>query len=180
MCPCVFSTETSHLTNRWAPALQTVVCTGSPERPQNQKQGDCSSPSFSALFCIDWGLTIYGKERPQANFILSSLQFLMLLKKTHVVFMAHEAWGILVPWPRVEPAPPAMEAQNPNHWHANSLQSCPVSLWTVAHQAPLSMEFSRQEYRSGLPCPPPGDLPYLGIEPASLMSPALAGGFFTT
>ena len=55
-----------------------------------------------------------------------------------------------------------------------------VTLWTVAHQAPLSMGFSRQEYCSGLPCPPPGDLPNPGIEPASLMSPALAGGFFTT
>ena len=42
--------------------------------------------------------------------------------------------------------------------------------WTVAHQAPPSMEFSRPEYRSGLPCPPPGDLPVPGIEP---MSPAL-------
>ena len=50
---------------------------------------------------------------------------------------------------------------------------------TVAHQAPLSMEFSRQEYWSGFPCPPPGDLPDPGIEPESLMSPALASGFFT-
>ena len=55
-----------------------------------------------------------------------------------------------------------------------------VTLWTVAHQAPLSMGFSRQEYLSGLPCPPPGDLPHPGIEPTSLTSPALAGGFFTT
>ena len=55
-----------------------------------------------------------------------------------------------------------------------------VSPWTVAHQAPLSMGFSMQEYWSGLPCPPPGDLPDPGIKPASLMSPALAGGFFTT
>ena len=47
---------------------------------------------------------------------------------------------------------------------------------TVAHQAPLSMQFSRQEYYSGLPCPPPGDLPHLGTEP---MSPTLGGGFFT-
>ena len=76
--------------------------------------------------------------------------------------------------------------------------------WTVAHQAPLSMAFSRQKCRSDLPCPPPGDLPDPeiklvspvspalqadsllgdlpdpGIEPASLMSPALAGGFFTS
>ena len=55
-----------------------------------------------------------------------------------------------------------------------------VTLWIVACQAPLSMGFSRQEYWSGLPCPLPGDLPYPGIEPASLMSPALAGGLFTT
>ena len=52
-----------------------------------------------------------------------------------------------------------------------------ATLWTVAHQAPLAMGFSRQEYWSGLPCPPSGDLPDPGIEPASLMSPTLAGGF---
>ena len=50
-------------------------------------------------------------------------------------------------------------------------------LWTVAHQLPLSMGFSRQEYWSGLPCPSPGDLPKPGIEPASLMFPGLAGRF---
>ena len=55
-----------------------------------------------------------------------------------------------------------------------------VTAWTVALQAPLSMGFSRQEYWSGLLCPPPGDLPNPGIEPPSLLSPALAGGFFTT
>ena len=48
--------------------------------------------------------------------------------------------------------------------------------WTIARQAPLSMEFSKQEYWSGLPFPPQGDLPDPGIEP---ISPALAGGFFT-
>ena len=52
--------------------------------------------------------------------------------------------------------------------------------WTIAHQAPLSMGFSRQEYWSGLPYPSPGDLPDPGIEPQSLGFPALAGGFFTT
>ena len=55
-----------------------------------------------------------------------------------------------------------------------------VTPGTVAHQAPLSMGFSRQEYWSGLPGPFPGDLPDPGIEPTSLVSPALAGGFFTT
>ena len=52
--------------------------------------------------------------------------------------------------------------------------------WTVALQAPPSMGFSRQEYWSGLPFLPPGDLPDPGIEPMSLASPTLAGGFFTT
>ena len=65
---------------------------------------------------------------------------------------------------------------------AKSLQPCPT-LWdptTVAHQAPLSMGFSRQEYWSGWPCPPPGDLPNPGIETLPLTSPAVAGRFFTT
>ena len=53
-----------------------------------------------------------------------------------------------------------------------------VTPWTVARQAPLSVEFSRQENCSGLLFPSPGDLPYLGIEPGSLMSPVLAGGFY--
>ena len=59
---------------------------------------------------------------------------------------------------------------------SDSLQPC--GLGTVACQAPLSMGFSRQAYWSGLPCPSPRDLPNPGIEHASLMSPALAGGFF--
>ena len=55
-----------------------------------------------------------------------------------------------------------------------------VTPWTVAHQASLFMEFSRQEYWSGLPLPPPGDLPNPETERTSLKSPALAGGFITT
>ena len=55
-----------------------------------------------------------------------------------------------------------------------------MTLWAVAHQTPLSMGFSRQEHWSGLLCPPQQDLLNPGIEPLSLMSPALAGGFFTT
>ena len=55
-----------------------------------------------------------------------------------------------------------------------------VILWTVACQVPLSMGFSRQEYWSGLPFPSLADLPDPGIEPTSLMSSALAGGFFIT
>ena len=55
-----------------------------------------------------------------------------------------------------------------------------VTPWIVTHQAPLSMEFSRQEYWSTLPFPSPGDLPDPGIEPASLGSLSLAGRFCTT
>ena len=52
-----------------------------------------------------------------------------------------------------------------------------MTLWTVAHQAPLSMGFLRQKYWSGLPFPSPGNLPDPGIKP---MSPVFASGFFTT
>ena len=55
-----------------------------------------------------------------------------------------------------------------------------VTLWTVAHQAPLSRGFSRQEYWTGLPCPPPGDLSDPGSNPCLFSSPVLVGGFFTT
>ena len=54
------------------------------------------------------------------------------------------------------------------------------TLWTVAHQVPLSMGVSWQEYWNGLPCPPSGDVAHQGIEPMSLKSPALVGRFFTT
>ena len=59
------------------------------------------------------------------------------------------------------------------------VKSCPTlaTAWTVACQAPLSMEFSRKEYQTGLPFSSPGDLPNPGVKPAS---PALAGGFLTT
>ena len=70
---------------------------------------------------------------------------------------------------------------------ANCIHVCFLShVWpfvtprTVAHQASLSMGFSRQEYWSGLPFPPPGDLPNPRIEPMSPAASALAGGFFTT
>ena len=53
-----------------------------------------------------------------------------------------------------------------------------VTPWTVALQAPLSREFSKQEYCSGLLFPTPGDLPDPGIEPVSLASPDLAGGLY--
>ena len=71
--------------------------------------------------------------------------------------------------------PPCVRATcTPRHFRLS------VTPWTGARQAPLSIGLSRQEYCSGLPCPPPGDLPDPGIQPESLTSPALAGGLFTT
>ena len=69
-----------------------------------------------------------------------------------------------------------------SHLHAQSLSRVWLSVtpWTVARQAPLSMGFSRQEYWSGLPYTPPGDLPDLGIELRTPPSPELAGRFFNT
>ena len=55
-----------------------------------------------------------------------------------------------------------------------------VTPWIIAHEAPLSMGFCRQEYWSELPCSPPGDLLDPVIDLASLMSPGLAGKFFTS
>ena len=63
-------------------------------------------------------------------------------------------------------------------WRCVCAQLC--TPWIAAHQAPLSVEFSRQEYWSGLPFPPSGNLPDPGIEPVSLIPPTLAGRLFTT
>ena len=96
-------------------------------------------------------------------------------------FSRQEYWSGLpfpspgdLPDPGIEPRSPALQA--------DALPSEPLvasdsfaTPWTVARQAPLLMGFPRQEYRSRLPFPSPGDLPDPGIEPAS---PALAGGFF--
>ena len=61
-----------------------------------------------------------------------------------------------------------------------SVVSDSASPWTIAQQAPLSLGFCQQEYWSGVPLPPPGDLPNPGIQPVSPTYPALAGRFFTT
>ena len=72
-------------------------------------------------------------------------------------------------------------SQSVKEVHVSVAQSMSDSLRPHGtRHAPLSMEFSRQEYWSGFPCPTRGDLPDPGIEPMSHTSPALAGGFFTT
>ena len=73
-----------------------------------------------------------------------------------------------------------VEAEGWHDVHVLSLVWLFVTPWTGAHQAPLSLGSSGQECWRGLLCPPPGDLPDPAIEPASLMSPALADEFFTT
>ena len=64
-------------------------------------------------------------------------------------------------------------------WVTNSCLTL-ATPWTMPHQTPLSMEFSRKEYWSGLPFPPPGNLIDPGIKPEFSVSPALEGGYFTT
>ena len=74
-----------------------------------------------------------------------------------------------------------MCARTRAHMYMCSVVSDFAAQWSVAHQAPLSMEFSRQEFWSVLLFPIPGDLPnHPGIKPSSPAVPALAGGFFTT
>ena len=88
-----------------------------------------------------------------------------------------------LPNPEIEPRPPTLQADSCffvcglSHFSHVRLFATPQ---TVARQAPLSMEFSRQEYQNGLPCLPPRDVPDSGTEPEPLMSPALVSGFFTT
>ena len=82
------------------------------------------------------------------------------------------SYEILASGPGIEPTPSVLEGE------VLTLPACMLCLvfatsWIVAHLAPLSMGFSRQEYWSGLPCPPPGDLPDPGIEPVSPVALAL-------
>ena len=96
----------------------------------------------------------------------------------------------MLSWSSISCFQPILETQSPLRivFHCTMVKDVCVLIrvrlfmasWTVAFQAPLSMEFSRQEYLNRLPFPTPGDLPDPGIEPASLESPALADGLFTT
>ena len=87
------------------------------------------------------------------------------------LFTFYESLSFLIPQPMVN------HFSHPNHF---SRVRFFATLFTVARQASLSMGLSRQEYWSGLPFPSPGDIPNPGIEAESLISPALAGGFFIT
>ena len=87
---------------------------------------------------------------------------------------------LATPWTAAYQVPSSMEFSRQEYWSGVRRVQLFATPWTVARQAPLSMEFSRQEYWNGLLFVTPGHLPDLGIEPVSLISPALAGRFFTT
>ena len=143
------------------------------------------------------------------NFFWGELKFSLNLSSLpieasflFVLWLCHGACGILVPWPGIKPESSVAKAESLNHCTTREfpesrfltyLFSCVCvyahvrlvvsdSLWPHGLQPcqALSMEFPRQEYWSGLPFPPRGDLPDPGIQPVSPESPSLAGGFFTT
>ena len=100
------------------------------------------------------------------------------LEKGMATYSSILAWRI--PWTEEPLGLQSMGSQRVRHnLEAEQQRTVPDSV-TLAHEAPLSMEFSRQEYWTVLPFPSPGDLPNPGMEPKSAVSPALLGRFFTT
>ena len=117
----------------------------------------CFAVSLSILNTITWKFLTNNYNKKQLCICFNYFFFSLFLNSCSclllklVIFLACQIWHIKFSDPR-----------------------------TVAHQAHLSMELSRQEHWSGLPFPSPGDLSHPGIKPASLASPALAGRFFTS
>ena len=110
-----------------------------------------------------WWAAVYGvaQSRTQLKWLSSSSSLNLESQVSMLRFQSHDGlWPVCV--------------------SAKSLQSCLTLCDPMDCSPPGSMGFSRQEYWSGLPCPPPGDLPHPGIESTSLISAALAGCFFTT
>ena len=140
-----------------------------------------SSYVFVVLSCMSLNNRIHMFVSALFPFKLCELYFLLKLSSSKGVLcfivFTHWLWEIMKG--STVCSPPVL---------VNILFSCQVAsvvfdsvtLWTIASQASLSMEFSRQECWSGLPCPSPGDLSGPGTEPVSFTSPALAGSFFTT
>ena len=108
---------------------------------------------------------IFGKGGSESDPLLSFIKKWRLNKFPQFLFCCHDTGNLVC-----------------SLMHAQLLQLCPTlcNPWTAADQAPMSLEFSRQEYGSGLPFPTTADLPDPGTELDSRMSPELAGRFFTT
>ena len=126
-------------------------------------------PASPSCYCLHLGVSVHRKptppHQPGAHLSLASasLPFYLPLKSSFLICAVNFCAKVLA--------------------CMHSYFSCAqlsVTLWTVAHQVPLSTGLSRYEYWSGLPCPPPGDLPNPEIKPVSLTSPALTDGFLTT
>ena len=142
---------------------------------------DCSPPGSSVhgvvqARTLEWVAisSSRGSSRPRdrtcvfcASFTGKQILYHWATGEAHSLRTVHSKWGVCV----------CVCACVLSHFIRVCLFVTP---WAIARQAPLSLGFSRQEYWSGLPCPTAGDLPHPGIEPTSRMSPALAGGFFTT
>ena len=137
------------------------------------------SPGCQHLSQLNLTYTLFSSRKGWSLNSLPSLNMVSVLSSALEILSSSDLPRLVVP-----------EKQNQDKAEANSslfVHACMLSrfscvgllwpLWTVTHQAPLSMRFSRQEYWSGLPCPPPEDLPNPGIEP---MPPALEGGLFST
>ena len=108
----------------------------------------------------------------QSNIVNYSHHAVHYIPRTYLFYN----WQVCTLWP-LQPISSAPTPYLCNHWSVLCISACMLShfthihllltLWTVAHQAPLSVEFPRQEHWSGVPFPPPGDLPDPGIEPTS-------------
>ena len=133
--------------------------TEAPESRSHSREGDGNPRMCIKINYRKYIINIHSHRRPQGDSYVKLISLYLIL--SHLL----------------------CTVKSPNYWyraHVLSHFSCVwlfATPWMVICQAPLSMGFPRQGYWSGLPFPPPGDLPDPGIEP---MSPALSGGFFTT
>ena len=129
------------------------------------------------------------QRRPDANKFKREREMLVKLKPCARADTEQKGQQHSLAPPSKKPYTPPLSFREASIWNALiSMHACMLrhfssaqlfaTLWNVAHQAPLSMKFSRQEYWSGLPCPPSGNLPNSGVEPLSLRSLVLAGEFF--
>ena len=119
----------------------------------------------------------FKKKAGQTGKFYVYFTIILKVKKYNEIFLHSNNNSLianLMPWHSIQLIIPRECAQLLSHvWFL-------ISPWTLAHLVLLFMEFSRQEYWSGLPLPTPGDLHDLGIEPTFLVSPVLVGRFFTT